>query len=326
MQPLVIIIVLNWNGHADTIRCVASLERQTYPNRQILVIDNGSTDGSLVALRALGDRIILVENPTNDGFTGGNNRAMARAFADGAAYVWLFNNDATVDEDALACMVARCEADPRVGMISPLVREEDDPEKIQFAGGIFDLAVPVYTPCYDIATGRDWQERMPERMVLHGTALLIRRSLYEAVGGLDDDFFAYWEDIEYSVRSARAGFHNVTAFETSICHGSKATGSAPETVKPHYYYYVTRNELLMWHKLTPGRRYLKALVWILARSLEQAARMPGYRAGIDAVMAGLWDGWRGVSGRHDPTRRMPQPLRWLLGQHPRVVLKVLGRS
>ena len=322
--PHVCIIVLNWNNAADTLRCIASLERQTYANRSILLVENGSTDDSLQQLRKLGGRVRLVMNGANLGFTGGCNRAMWQAFAEGADYVWLFNNDAEADPEALATLVALCEADGRIGLASPVVREAEDRAKIQFVGGIFDLSLPIHRPGYDLAQAAEWHSVRPDQITLHGTALLVRRRLYERIGGLDDDYFAYWEDIDYSIRSAEAGFRNVTAFDTSIQHGSKPTSGAPETVKPHYYYYVTRNELLMWRKRTPGARFRKAALWILARQLRQIARMPGYRTGIEAVLAGLWDGWRGIGGPWQPVRRMPLPLRWFLGRHPRLVLNLLG--
>jgi cellulose synthase/poly-beta-1,6-N-acetylglucosamine synthase-like glycosyltransferase len=121
MQPLVYIVILNWNGYLDTLRCVASLEQQQFTNFRILIIDNGSTDGSIEVLRGLGDRVCLIENSNNLGYTGGNNRAMREAFDRGADYVWLFNNDAVAEPDTLIRMVDACEADVRIGLASPLI-------------------------------------------------------------------------------------------------------------------------------------------------------------------------------------------------------------
>lgn len=323
-QPLVQIIVLNWNGLEDTLRCIASLERQTYPNFQIVVVDNGSTDGSLRAFAQLSDRVRLVPLPQNLGYTGGNNFAMTAAFANGANYVWLFNNDAEADPDALARIVATCEADPTIGLASPLVCEADNHAAIQFGCGLFDLSIPAYVPSYDVAQSQIWQQEFPERIVLHGTALLVSRSLYQAIGGLDDLFFAYWDDMDYSIRSANAGFRNVAVFDTAIYHGSKPTREAPDTVKPHYYYFVSRNELLMWRKFCAGLTFAKVATWTLQRQLRQIARMPGNKAGIDAILAGLWDGLLGKGGRYDPARRMPWPLRDVLGRYPRFWVRMLG--
>src|SRR5271165_5426418 len=112
VQPMVYIIVLNWNGYRDTLRCLVALEQQHYPNYRIMILDNGSTDDSVAMLGDLGDRVCLIKNPDNLGYTGGNNRAMREAFGRGADYVWLFNNDAVAEPDTLAAMIAACEADP----------------------------------------------------------------------------------------------------------------------------------------------------------------------------------------------------------------------
>jgi len=324
MHPFVQIVILNWNGFEDTLRCIDSLEHQTYLNFRIVVIDNGSTDGSLQALAGLGDRVRLVALPNNLGYTGGNNVAMQDAFDKGADYVWLFNSDAEAEPDALTKIVAACEADPTVGLASPLVLEAEDHSAIQFGCGLFDLSVPKYTPSYDLPRSREWQLRFPDRIVLHGTALLVRRALYQAIGGLDDHFFAYWEDMDYSIRSGKAGFRNVAVLDTAIYHPSKPTREAPDTIKPHYYYFVSRNELLMWRKFCSGTKFAKVAAWILQRQLRQIARMPGNDAGIDAVLAGLWHGWCGRGGRYNPSERMPEPLRTVLRRYPKFWIRMLG--
>lgn len=322
MPPLVHIVVLNWNGLADTLRCIASLEQQTYANRRIVVFDNGSKDGSVAALRGLGGRIQLIESAANLGYTGGNNRAMQAALAEGAAYIWLFNNDAVAEQpETLARLVATAQADPRIGLVSPVVCEDAD---TIFSGcALIDLAVPCYQPSFDMVQAREWQVRFPERMALHGTALLVRSAVVERIGGLDERFFAYWEDIDYSIRSAQAGFRNVIAFETAIRHPPKPSQTAPTEVKPHCYYYVARNELLMWRKFVTGDRLRRVALWSAARQLRQVRRMPGYRDGVEAILAGLWDGWRDIGGPQDHRRRMPQPLRGLLGRYPGVWLKLV---
>jgi GT2 family glycosyltransferase len=324
MDPLVEIVILNWNGHADTLRCIASLRRQTYPNARIVVVDNGSTEDPPDAFAGLDPGVRLVRLPENLGYTGGNNAAMRAAFGGGAAYVWLFNNDATADPDALAVMVAACEADPRIGLASPIVLEEGDPSIVQLGCGLFDPATHIYTPSYDRAQSAEWQRRFPDRIALHGTALLVRRELYEAIGGFDDVFFAYWEDIDYSMRSAQAGFRNAALLDTAIHHGSKPTMTEPALVKPHYYYFVSRNELLMWRKFCAPAQFVKVALWILQRQLRQIARMPGNAAGVEAVLAGLWHGLLRRGGPYDPARRIPGPLRWLLGRHPMVWVRLLG--
>lgn len=323
MNPRVQIIILNWNGFADTLRCIVSQERQTYPNFQIVIVDNGSADASLKAFADIRERAEVIALPKNLGYTGGNNFAMKRAFEADADYVWLFNNDAEADPDALAKIVCACEADPRNGLASPLVLEADDHNVVQFGCGLFDLDKLTYVPSYDKAQSHNWQRQFPSRIALHGTALLVRRSLYKAIGGFDDNFFAYWEDIDYSMRSSKAGFRNIAVLDTAIYHGSKSTREAPHTVKPHYYYFVSRNELLMWRKVSSGMAFAKVTAWTLKRQLLQVLRMRGNTAGVDAVLAGLWHGWRGTGGPYDATRQMPWLPRMLLRRYPAFWVRLL---
>ena len=120
-QPLVSIILLNWHGWRDTIACLDSLVSQDYNDYRVLVVDNGSTDDSVARIRAAHPEIPIMETGRNLGFSGGCNVGVRRALEDGADYVWLLNNDTTVDPQALSAMVAVAEADPRVGAVGSVL-------------------------------------------------------------------------------------------------------------------------------------------------------------------------------------------------------------
>lgn len=323
-RPLVYVVVLNWNSYPDTVQCIQSVCRQTYDSHRILVVDNGSTDGSADRLRNHDGCIELITLAENTGYAGGNNIALAHAFSHEADYVWLLNSDAIAEPATLAALIDLAEGSAEIGLVSPLIRQQLESPAVEFAAGRFDLAVCTYLPNGDVDLARAWQVSAPQQVVLHGTALLVRRALWERIGGLDDAFFAYWEDVDYSIRSARAGFRNVVAFDVSVGHEAKPTMTAPETIKPHVYYYVARNELLMWRKYATGIRLLKAVLWNLARQLRQIDRMRSYRAGTEAILAGLWDGWRGTQGPRG-AGRMPQPLRALMQRWPGLWLAFIDR-
>src|ERR1017187_6066317 len=121
-QPLVLIVVLNWNDPDETISAVESIFQMDYANFRVLVIDNGSTDDSVERLRGLvGERVELVEVAVNTGYTGGCNLGFKRALEMGADYAWLLNNDTTADTHALSSVVALAESDERIGLVSPLI-------------------------------------------------------------------------------------------------------------------------------------------------------------------------------------------------------------
>jgi GT2 family glycosyltransferase len=309
--PSVYTVVLNWRDQEATFRCLRSLARIDYPNQHIVVVDNGSTDGSAEIL-ARDPAIALVRNGRNLGFTGGVNAGIRHAMAHGADYVWLMNGDAEANPDVLRQLVSAAEADPRIGLVSPVFHNPDVPAQIEFCLGRFH---PVTRYCWqtaDPAQARQWAEQFPAEITLLGTALLIRRALIEAIGGLDDRFFAYVEDVDYSLRSSAAGFRNVAVPDAIVLHAFKQPHDRPEASPPYLHYYITRNYLLLWRKLPGPWLFRKAMLWLLHERLTQITRMPGNEAGVEALLAGLWDGLRGISGPFEPGRRMPWPLRPLL--------------
>ena len=306
-QPSVYVIVLNWNTLEETARCIDSVLGHSYLNYQILVVDNGSTGDSVAALRDRAPNVEVIALSTNTGYTGGNNIGMAHAFAAGADYVWLLNNDALAAPDTLAKLVETAETEPDIGLVSPVQREWTDAPDIHTICGHFDFAAPSTEQTDAISLARSWLAERPQRVLLYGAALLVRRALWEKIGGLDERFFAYFEDSDYSVRSIYAGFRNYLALDAFIYHKKKPTKDNPQSIKPHVYYYVARNEILFWVKYTRGLCLLKSIWWHILRQRYQINRMGGYQAGIDAILAGLWDGWRGVRGEC-PARQHP----WLL--------------
>ena len=116
--PTVTVVVLNWNNLPDTIECLESLRAVTYPALRLLVVDNGSTDGSEAALRARFPGLELLQTGENLGFAGGNNAGIRRALEGGADHVLLLNNDTTVDPGFVTAMVDAARANPRAGLLS----------------------------------------------------------------------------------------------------------------------------------------------------------------------------------------------------------------
>ena len=143
------------------------------------------------------------------------------ALEQGAAYIWLFNSDAIAPPDTLRTLVAAAETEPRAGLLAPLMRDILPPHPIMNLGGRFDRRALVYNYTDSIETATDWQTQFPDQIVLMGTALLIRRAVAERIGGFDEALFAYWEDIDYSIRSSAAGFVNLLVTETALLHPAK---------------------------------------------------------------------------------------------------------
>jgi GT2 family glycosyltransferase len=320
--PLVAIIILNWKDCDVTLACLDSLADIGYPRYRIIVVDNESTDESANRLAAAAN-IELIRQRDNLGFTGGVNVGIRYAVEQGAEYVWLLNSDAVSRPDTLTRLIAVAEADPRIGLVSPVIYDPDARDQPLFCLAVFDPRARGVTQTENPVQARDWQEKCPDQVVLFGTALLIRRTLIETIGLFDERFFAYCEDVDYSLRSLRAGFINVGVAEAIVYHRYKQTTTNPDASPLYLHYYMTRNYFLLSRKI--GGMFQRGTIWVLRERLVQIARMGTNRPAVDALLAGLWDGIRDIGGPYDPRRRMPFPLRTVFGRFPRFWIALLDR-
>lgn len=323
--PHVVSIVLNWRRPDETYRCVRSLLDSDHVNHRVLVVDNsaGKTD---IADRLVGLPVEILRNPDNLGFTGGANAGMRHAIASGANYVWLMNSDAIAAPDALSALVTAAERDPSIGLISPVIHAPPPlPDTPVFCLALQPSGTLTGDATRDPEEAAKWLRERPDETVLYGTALLVRRTLIEAIGGLDEHFFAYVEDIDYSLRCHNAGFKIAVCFEAVVYHEFKDL-SADNL--PHYVnYFMNRNQLLLWRKrnrLTLSQK--KPVLWYFYQRLLRLERDRRDPVVANALLLGLWDGLLGRGGPYDPERRAPWWLLRTLGRHPGPFINLLERK
>ena len=132
------VVILNWNGRDDTLACLESVARIDYPNFRVIVADNGSSDGSVDAIRRAYPDVHLIENHANLGFAAGNNSAIAHALESGAEFVFLLNNDTVVDPAILSAFVDAAERMPDGGVFGAKIYYYGDKQKLWYAGGYWD--------------------------------------------------------------------------------------------------------------------------------------------------------------------------------------------
>jgi GT2 family glycosyltransferase len=315
--PLVLIVLLNWNSAEETIAAVQSLRVMDYSNYRILIVDNASQDNSLARLRPLtSEDLELLESPINTGYTGGCNQGMKRALELDARYVWLLNNDAVVPPHTLSSLVSLAESDASIGLVTPRIASLEE-DRLTFAGGIISIQDRLYNETHDPSIAREWSARYPGRDLVIGTAMLVRTDLIRAIGMLDTRFFAYFEDIDYSARSIQAGFRNVVDPNSVVRHLEKNRNTRPFEIKPHYWYYMARNESRFWRKHLGLMGSLRQSWYSFngfLRHYNRMARMPESR---DALLAGLWDGWLDRSGPYHAGVRMPSLPSFLVNLYSR---------
>ena len=244
--PSVAIIILNWNGWRDTLACVASCRKLTWPHSRIVVVDNASTDGSEAFLRkALGD-VEIIQSGGNLGFAGGNNTGIRHALERGADYIWLLNNDAVADPQALTVLVEAMEGNQGIGIAGSKIFYHDEPLRIWFAGGMWEK-------------GRlHWRQRGANQIdegqftepgeigSVSGCSMLVRSAAIAKIGLMDESFFLYWEDTEWCARACMGGYRVVLVPGSHVWH--KVSSSTKKNCFAQYYYF-TRNGFffLRWY-------------------------------------------------------------------------------
>lgn len=239
--PLVAVVILNTNRRKDTLECLASLSGSTYPNTEIFVLDNASTDGSVDAIQESFPDANIMHLPQNLGYAGNNNYGIEAAMKSGAEWILVLNEDTVLAPECLEQLVRAGESDPRIGFLGPLVMHYDEPNVIQSAGGTMDqywaaTHIGQNEPdCgqYDRVRPVDW---------ISGCAIFGRRQMIEEIGGLDARFFYYWEETEWCVRARRHGWHVAHVPAARLWHKGVQRDYRPN---PNVTYYNTRNRMLM---------------------------------------------------------------------------------
>lgn len=229
-EPSVWIVLLNWNGWRDTLACLKSLDALNYRNWHPVVVDNASGDDSVSRIRTGRPDIDLIEAGGNLGFSGGCNVGIRHALEHGADYVWLLNNDATVDAGTLGAMVDLAEREKTIGAVGSVLYYMDRPDMVQaWGGGWID---------YWKGQAGHYLTSVPEAKLQYLTAasILIRRKAFGDVGLFDENnFFMYWEDVDFSSRLRKCGWRLAVAVNSHVLHKENGSTGKVNLLRDSYY-------------------------------------------------------------------------------------------
>lgn len=232
------IIVLNWNGKKDTLACLASLQELTYTNHFVVVVDNGSTDGSLETLRAAFPAVHYLPLPSNLGFAGGNNPGIHFALAQGADIVILLNNDTVVAKDLLERFVEGFEAHPQAGILGAKIYLFDNRDLLDHYGGVW---LKKKADVRLIGLREKDTPNVPIIDYACGACIAIKRAVCDAIGLLETRYFLYWEENDFCLRARKAGFATLVCPAAKIWHKVSASLVGG---RPHSTYFWWRGRLL----------------------------------------------------------------------------------
>jgi GT2 family glycosyltransferase len=290
-QP-VAVVVLSWNGKDDTLLCLSSLAGVDYAPLEVIVVDNGSSDGSPEAVEAEFPEAVVIRMGRNAGFSGGVNAGIEAAIERGAAAVLLLNNDMVVEPGFLGPLVDTLE--PGVAAACSQILFAESPDRVWYAGATFrprrghhgrnigfgEAPLPASAPPYPVDCAC-------------GGAMLMSREAIDEIGLFDEDLFAYREDLDWSLRAARAGRRVVVVPASIVRHRISASTGGESS--PTSLYYDVRNGLVVSERYAPlGRvgttlRRAESVLAHLAQGAMSHRRVEATRA----VLAG----WRDVRRR-----------------------------
>lgn len=292
-MPNVGIVISNYNGWQDTVQCLESLQKQTYRNFEIILLDDASTNDSVQQLQKhLTENTVFLPQEANSGFAAVNNVGMRRALADGCDWVLLLNNDTVVAPDFLETLLRETPA----GAVScPKMLFLDPPDEIWFAGGELDRATgKVKHLGGHEKDGPAFAEKKQVSFITF-CCVLLPRQVVEEVGFLDETLFMYCEDVDYCIRLADAGVPLWFLPDARIWH--KAGGSAGGMLSV---YYITRNTLYLTCK-GKSRAYAKCktvLPLLTGAARYALTKALGRKKGRSyGAYRGAVDFWHGKMGR-----------------------------
>lgn len=240
--PLVSIIILNWNGYEDTVHCLESLLTISYPNYNVVVVDNGSMSNEAEKLqKKFGKYIYAQRLETNQGFTGGCNWGINFAKKFSPEYFLLLNNDTEVTRNFLDELVKVTEENKRIGLASPIIYDFTQRTKIVFSGGNINWLLAKFVHKTDLPDSTRIEK------FITGCSMLIKKSVIEQIGLLDESFFAYFEDVAYCLKSGKNGYSCACAPQSKIYHKVSATSSKNNLLRT---YLMSRNRILFVNSYT----------------------------------------------------------------------------
>jgi GT2 family glycosyltransferase len=323
-SPRASILVVNWNGLRHLAECLDSLAAQSFRAFEVVLVDNGSTDGSVAFVRGGYPWVRLVELPANAGFAGGNNAGLPHCHGE---YVVTLNNDTVADPGWLAELVRIADAHPRAGMVGCRICRYDDPERLDSLG----VALCIDGNSRGARRGARFADLgCPEVLPIllpSACAALYRKAMLDEIGFFDEDFFAYCEDTDLGLRGRLAGWGALLATNAVVRHKYSQTGGAISPfklrlVERNHYWVAVKNFPAPWLWLLPVTT-LWRLGWqvqaLLAGRWQSGAGgvSPGFAALAGAMLAGMCQALLGLP-RMLAKRGAP-------GRGQRVVSAELGR-
>ncbi len=248
-NPKVAIIIVNWNGFNDTVKCLQSLFKISYNNYEVIIVDNGSSGTDVTQLKQLfKDRIFIIENKANLGFAVANNIGIKYCMKSPPDYFLLLNNDTEVDREFLNELIRVANYNSLIGLVGPKMYFFDPPNMLWFAGAKYNWLLGHFqrgdkkkdTGQFEVVTETDY---------IPGACMLIKLSVIKKIGGLPVEYFLGWEDIDYCLNARQNGYRCIYAPKSNIWHKLSASYKRGGMSKLQVSYGIRNRIIVRWKYL-----------------------------------------------------------------------------
>jgi GT2 family glycosyltransferase len=294
-EPLISIITVNYNGLDMTLDLLKSIGKQSYKNVEIFVVDNASREDPAMFFQKNHPEVKFIRSEKNLGFAGGNNLAVKAAKGD---FLFFINNDAEITEGCLQKLVALFAEKPKLGIVSPLLlyfneSKGSDKDLIQYAG----------TTRVDSVTARNRtlgeKERdngqfntATETAYAHGAAMMIKRQVVDNVGIMFEDFFLYYEELDWCERIRKAGYDIYVEPRARVYHKESASVGQMSTLKT---FYINRNRIYFMRRNFGGINLLLFSLFLVFITIPKNVLMFLLRGQVDHAKVFLKAVWWNVT-------------------------------
>ena len=242
--PSICIVILNWNGTSDTLRCLDSVNRVDYQNYQAVVVDNASDEDPTAVIQEQFADTIVLRNSKNLGFTGGCNIGIDYAIAHSYDYIFLLNNDAVIDPKILSVFIEASKEHPDAGALGAKIYRYNRPDVLLHAGGVWSWRDARYLSLglHQVDDNETWEE-IKDTAFIPGCSLFIKTEIIQKIGKLNPDYFLLWEDLELGKAVQRLNYRLLIVPQAKIWHKESAS-FVGGLWAAHRQYFESRNQLL----------------------------------------------------------------------------------
>lgn len=274
-KPKVFIIILNFNSCLETINCIESLSKITYPNYEIIVVDNASSDDSEDEIKAHFTDITVIQSGENLGYAKGNNIGISYALDKGADYICILNNDVVVENGFLEPVVAILENRQDVGMASPCICDFKQRNYIQSMGAYINLYTGLAQAKFKNVLFNKMKDRELEVDYLGGACFVVKRQVFESIGLIPENYFLFFEETEFCLKAARKGYKLICTAKSKVYHKGSLTISKYAGLS---YFFINRNRVIFMRR---NANTIQKAIFSIYVTIEGIGRMLIRKENID---------------------------------------------